>query len=110
MEKPQLSLGLEVNKVWGDVVDAVTPRLRAGFGLGRLTLAASFAIPLGGDSGNYEKRPVYLGLELVAHIMMSRNPRSSVLDVFLRADLEMRNRDTNTEMFVLGVLYLLDVL
>jgi hypothetical protein len=42
--------------------------------------------------------------------MMSENPRASVFDVFLRADFEMRNRDTNTDQLVLGLRYLLDLI
>ena len=73
-------------------------------------LGASLAFPLGGDVDLYEKRPVYLGFEVVVHVMMSKNPRSSVTDLFLRADLEMRNRDTNTDILVFGVRYLLDII
>lgn len=106
MERPSFNLGFEVQRQFK--VDAWTPRLRIGFGVSRVTLGATLGLALGADG--YVKTPVYTGLEVVAHFMMSPNPRASVLDVFLRADFEMRNRDTNTDQLVLGLRYLLDVI
>lgn len=108
VERPALNFGLEINRMFN--LGSWMPRARFGFGFKKVTLGASIGLPLGGDVDLYEKRPVYLGFELVVHFMMSKGPRSSVADVFLRADLEMRNRDSNTDMLVVGVRYLLDLL
>jgi hypothetical protein len=105
MERPALNVAIEVNRLF--TTKAWAPRLRVGIGVWKFTLGASLAGGLGAEG--YEKTPVYLGLELVTHFMMSKNPRSSVVDVFARMDFEMRNRDTNSDQFVLGLRYLLDV-
>lgn len=106
MEPPAMNLALEVNRQFK--IDGWTPRLRVGIGVWKVTLGASVGVLLGADG--YAKTPVYTGLELVTHFLTSDNPRSSVVDVFLRADFELRNRDTNTDQFVLGLRYLLDVI
>jgi len=111
VERPALHFGLEVNRMFN--LGSWAPRARFGFGFKKVSLGATLAFPLGGDAGMenlYPNRPVYLGFEVIVHIMMSRGPRSSVADVFVRADLEMRNRDTNTDALVIGVRYLLDLL
>ncbi len=106
MERPSFSLGVEVQRQF--TIDAWTPRLRVGFGVSRVTLGVALGVALATDG--YAKTPVYTGLEVVTHFMMSKNPRASVLDVFLRLDFEVRNRDTNTDQLVLGLRYLLDVI
>lgn len=111
IERPALHFGLEVNRMFN--MGSWAPRARFGFGFKKVSLGATLAFPLGGDAGMenlYPNRPVYLGFEVIVHIMMSKGPRSSVADVFVRADLEMRNRDTNTDALVIGVRYLLDLL
>ena len=106
MERPALNFALEINRQFE--ANAWTPRLRLGIGVWKVTLGASFGIGFGADG--YSKTPVYTGLEVVTHFLVSDQPRSSVVDVFLRADFEMRNRDTNTDLIVLGVRYLLDII
>ena len=54
---------------------------------------------------------VFAGPELVAHFLTSKNPRASVVDVFVRADLQTTGRGAETyDQLVLGARYLLDVL
>jgi hypothetical protein len=102
MEKPRLSLALEGNRYLDTEVWAV--RLRAGIGISKVTLAASFATAF-----TDPKTSVFTGLEVVTHFLLAKRPRSSVLDVFLRADFEVRNRDVaNTDFYGVGVRYLLD--
>jgi len=104
-EPPALSLALEVNRTFES--DAWLPRLRVGIGVWKLTIAASTAVALGTDA---PKTPVYTGLELVGHAIVSPDPRASVVDIFVRGDFELRNRDTNTDMIVVGARFLLDLI
>jgi len=106
MERPAFNAALEVNRTFN--AKAWAPRLRLGIGVWKVTLGASFAVAFGDDV--YPKTPVYVGLEIVTHFLVSDNPRASVVDVFVRADVETRNRDTNADAFILGARYLLDVL
>jgi hypothetical protein len=102
MEKPRLSLALEGNRYLDSEVWAV--RFRAGIGISKVTLAASFATAF-----TDPKTSVFTGLEIVTHFLLAKRPRSSVLDVFVRADFEFRNRDlANTDFYGVGVRYLLD--
>lgn len=106
MERPALNVAIEVNRQLN--LEGWTPRLRIGVGVWKVTLGASFGILLGEDV--YPKTPVYTGVEIVTHFLTSKNPRSSVVDVFLRADFELRNRDTNSDQLVLGARYLFDLI
>jgi hypothetical protein len=104
MERPHLTIAIEGNRYFDSNVWMT--RLRAGYGIWKLTLAASVSAAF-----TDPKTSVFAGPELVAHFLTSRNPRASVLDVFLRADFELRNRGMmNTDTVALGVRYLLDVL
>ncbi len=105
MERPAINVAIEVNRMFQS--EAWAPRLRFGFGVWKVTVGASLAIGLGSDA---PKTPVYTGLEVVTHFLVSKQPRSSVVDVFLRADFEVRDRDANTDILTLGVRYLLDVI
>lgn len=107
MERPRLTIAFEVNRRFN--FEAWEPRLRAGIGIWKFTLAASGSIALGSDA--FAKTPVYAGLEIVTHFLVSKNPRASVFDVFVRADFELRNRDDqNGDQLVLGIRYLLDII
>jgi hypothetical protein len=108
MERPSFSVALEVNRTFN--LEAWTPRVRIGFGVSRVTLGASFGVGLGTEQTYYPNTPAYVGFEVVTHFLTSKNPRSSVVDAFLRVDLEMRNRDTNTDQLVIGLRYLLDII
>jgi len=102
MEKPRFTVGLEANRLLDSEVWMT--RFRAGLGISKLTLAASSAVAF-----TDPKTSVYAGLELVAHFLTSKKPRASVVDVFFRADFELRN-DADLNFYVLGVRYLLDAL
>jgi hypothetical protein len=102
MERPRFSLAFEGNRFLDGEVWAT--RLRAGIGISKITLAASFATAF-----TDPKTSVYTGLEVVTHFMVAKQPRSSVVDVFFRADFEVRNRDiANADFYGVGVRYLLD--
>lgn len=104
MERPRLTLALEANRYLD--AEAWATRLRVGIGISRVTLAGSFAVAF-----TDPRTSVFTGLELVTHFLLSKQPRSSVVDVFFRADFEVRNRDlANVDTFVLGTRFLLDVL
>ena len=105
MERPQLSFALEGNRYFDSSTWAT--RMRAGVGVWKFTLAASLA------AGFTEpKTNVYVGPEVVLHFLMSKGPRASVLDVFVRADLEVRSRGEpqSADIWTLGARYLLDVI
>jgi len=104
-ERPAFNIGLEFNRTFES--DAWLPRLRVGLGVWKLTVGASFSVALGTGA---EKTPVFTGLELVGHAVIRPKARASVVDVFLRGHFELRNRDTNTDMVVVGVRYLLDLI
>jgi hypothetical protein len=105
MERPQFSLALEGNRYF----DASTwaTRLRLGVGVWKVTLAASV-----GAAFTDPKTNAYLGPEVVVHFLMSKGGRASVLDVFLRADFELRSRGEtySQDVYSLGVRYLLDII
>jgi hypothetical protein len=102
MERPKLTVALEVNRLMR--AEAWMPRLRLGVGVWKLTVGGSFGPAFGDSTG------IFVGPEVVAHFLTSKQPRASVVDVFLRADFEVRNRDTNTDHIVVGARFLLDVL
>ena len=104
MEKPKVTLALEANRLLDSEVWAV--RLRAGIGVSKVTIAGSFSTVF-----TDPETSIYTGLEVVAHFLMSKAPRASVVDVFVRGDFELRHRDVaNLDTYVLGLRYLLDVL
>ncbi len=104
LERPKASIGLEGNRLFDSEVWFV--RLRGGIGISKITLGASLSAAFTDPDTSF-----YAGAEVVLHAMMSKKPRSSVVDIFARGDFELANRDVaNTDFFVLGVRYLLDVL
>jgi hypothetical protein len=105
MERPLLTVALEANRYFDAAAWAT--RLRLGAGVWKLTVAASV-----GAAFTDPKASVFVGPELVVHFLTSKGGRASVLDVFARADLEVRNRGEvyAQDMYSLGVRYLLDVL
>lgn len=105
LERPQLTLALEANRYF----DAATwaTRLRLGVGVWKVTLGASVAAAFADPKTN-----VYVGPEVVLHVLMSSGGRASVLDLFVRADLEVRSRgeDFSQDLYSFGARYLLDLL
>ena len=110
MERPRYTLAFEANRLFG--AERWLGRTRIGIGVWKLTLGASLAVGRvcrGGTCDDGVK--VFAGPELVAHFLTSKNPRASVVDVFVRADLQTTGRGAETyDQLVLGARYLLDVL
>lgn len=105
MERPSLTIALEGNRYFDSSDWAM--RARLGKGVWKFTLGASLALGFTDPKLN-----AYLGPEIVVHFLTSKGPRASVLDVFARADFELRNRGEaySADIYALGVRYLLDVL
>lgn len=104
IERPRFTLALEANRFLDSEVWAA--RTRVGFGIWKLTVAGSFAFVFTDPKASF-----YTGLELVGHALISKNLRASVVDVFVRGDFELRNRDlANADQVVVGARFLLDVL
>jgi hypothetical protein len=110
MERPRYSVGFEANRVFG--AERWLARTRVGIGVWKLTLGLSVAAGrvCRGAPGCDDIR-LYSGPEIVAHFLMSKKPRASVVDVFARFDLQTTGRATDTtyDQLVLGARYLLDV-
>lgn len=100
LERPRLSLAFEVGRLLE--AGAWSTRLRAGVGVWKLTV--------GGSAATVFTDPVrvHVGPELVVHLLPSRSPRSPVIDVFLRADLGVRDGDAN--LYGVGARLLLDLI
>jgi hypothetical protein len=105
MERPQLSFGLEGNRYFEASTWAM--RMRLGVGVWKFTVAASLATAFTDPKTN-----VFVAPEVVLHFLTSKGPRASVLDVYLRADFEVRSRGEahSADFYTLGARYLLDVL
>ncbi|MGE0871482.1 MAG: hypothetical protein AB7P03_23180 [Kofleriaceae bacterium] len=105
MERPSMTIALEGNRYFDSSDWAM--RARVGKGVWKLTLGASLALGFTDPKVN-----AYLGPEIAVHFLTSKGPRASVLDVFVRADFELRNRNEaySADIYALGVRYLLDVL
>jgi hypothetical protein len=102
LERPKFNLAIEVDRLWR--ADQWMPRLRAGIGVWKLTLGASAGVALGG------RTRAFTGIELVLHVLTNKRERSPVIDAFVRADFELRDRDTNGDQIVLGTRFLLDAI
>ena len=110
MERPGYTIGFEANRVFG--AERWLGRTRVGVGVWKvsLVLSAMFGrVCRGGECD--DKIKGWIGPEVVAHFLVSKKPRASVVDVFLRFDIQATGRvDTSTyDQAVLGVRYLLDV-
>jgi hypothetical protein len=109
MERPSLTIAFEANRLFG--AERWLGRTRVGVGVWKLTLGLSSAVGRvcrGGTCDDGVK--VFIGPEVVAHFLMSQNPRASVLDAFVRADFQANGRGIETyDQLVLGVRYLLDI-
>jgi hypothetical protein len=101
MEKPRFSVALEGNRFFDG--EAWAFRMRAGIGIWKVTVAASFATAF------FDETRVYAGFDISTHFLVAKRPRSSVLDVFVRADFGLKDRDVaNSDFYGVGVRYLLD--
>jgi hypothetical protein len=110
IERPRLTFALEANRVFG--AERWLGRTRVGVGVWKVTLAASLAVGRvcrGATCDDGVK--VFAGPEVVLHLLMSKNPRASVVDAFVRFDVQTNGRGGETyDQLVLGARYLLDVL
>jgi hypothetical protein len=110
MERPRLTLALEANRMFD--ADRWLARLRAGVGVWKVTLGVSAAVGrVCRGTAECDDLHAYVGPELVAHFLTSKNPRASVLDVFLRLDFEATGRTSDPyDQLVVGARYLLDLI
>lgn len=108
-ERPKFTLGFEANRLFG--AERWLGRTRVGIGVWKVTLALSAAVGRvcrGATCDDGVK--VFVGPEIVLHALPSKEPRASVIDVFVRADLQANGRGVETyDQFVLGGRYLLDL-
>jgi hypothetical protein len=111
MERPGYTIGFEANRVFG--ADRWLGRTRVGIGVWKfsLVLSASFGRVCRGGTCD-DKIKGYIGPEVVLHFLLSKKPRASVVDAFLRADFQATGRveGTTYDQLVIGVRYLLDVI
>jgi hypothetical protein len=103
LERPSLSVGLEGNWFFNSHTPAV--RLRLGTGVWKLSFVASATIMWSDPKVN-----VYLAPEVCLHVLMSKGPRASVLDLFVRAEFDVYDRSDSNDSFVVGTRYLLDLI
>lgn len=110
MERPQYTIGFEANRLFG--AERWLGRTRVGIGVWKLTVGLSAAVGRvcrGGTCDDGIK--AFVGPELVAHFLTSKNPRASVVDVFARADFQASGRGVETyDQLVLGARFLLDLI
>lgn len=108
-ERPRFTFGLEANRLFG--AERWLGRARVGIGVWKVTLALSASVGRvcrGATCDDGVK--AFLGPELVLHALPSKEPRASVIDVFVRADLQANSRgDEAYDQLVLGGRYLLDI-
>lgn len=102
LERPRLAVPLEASYLFGPA-DWLA-RLGLGLGLGPVSVGPTLSVRFGDDT------VAQLGAELSIHLLPTRSPRSPVLDVFLRADLELHARDANDDQLSLGVRVLFDLI
>jgi hypothetical protein len=104
MERPRLTLAVEANRFMDS--DVWAARFRGGIGIWKVTLGGSLAVAF-----TDPETSVFTGVELATHLLTSKNPRASVVDVFVRGDFEVRNRDVaNADMYVAGARFLFDLI
>lgn len=111
MEKPSFTLAIEANRLIG--ADRWLGRLRLGVGVWKLTIGASaaFGRVCRGPAGCDDIK-VFAGPEVIAHVLTSKNPRSNVVDGFVRFDIQTYGRGDNTtyDQVVVGARFLLDLI
>jgi hypothetical protein len=110
LERPKLTIGFEANRLFRS--ERWLGRTRVGVGVWKVTLALSAAVGRvcrGATCDDGVK--AFLGPEVVLHALTSKNPRASVVDVFLRADFQTNGRGVETyDQLVLGGRFLLDLI
>jgi hypothetical protein len=110
MERPRYTIGFEANRVFG--AERWLGRTRVGIGIWKasLVLSAAFGRVCRGGTCD-DKIKGYVGPEIVLHFLTSKKPRASVVDTFVRFDIQATGRvdGATYDQAVLGVRYLLDV-
>ena len=111
MEPPMFTIGVEANRLFA--ADRWLGRVRGGVGIWKLTLGASVAVGrvCRGD-GCDDRVKLFAGPELVVHFLTSKNPRASVIDTFLRGDIQTTGRSSTMtyDQVVLGARFLVDLI
>ncbi len=102
LEPPTVTMDLE----WTSVPGPARWQLRAtvGVGLGPVTIGPTLAFDSSGDN------VVRLGPQLGLRLLPGAGPRSPVIDLFVRYDLALYDRDQQTDQIGLGARVLLDLL
>lgn len=110
LERPSWNVAIEANRLF--VAERWLGRVRAGIGIWKLTVGASVAVGRVCRSETCDDGvKLFVGPELVLHAMTSKDPRSSVVDVFLRGDFQANSRGMETyDHATLGLRFLLDVI
>jgi hypothetical protein len=111
MERPGYTVGFEANRVFG--AERWLGRTRVGIGVWKVTLGLSAAVGRvcrGATCDDGIK--FFSGPEITAHFLTSKKPRASVVDAFMRFDLQVSGRGTveTYDQLVLGARFLLDVI
>lgn len=108
-ERPKLTVGFEANRLFG--AERWLGRARVGMGVWKVTVALSAAVGRVCRSATCDDGvKAFVGPEIVLHALPSKEPRASVIDVFVRADFQANGRGVETyDQVVLGGRYLLDV-
>lgn len=102
LEPPRFAADLEVARLF----DGEAWQLRAGAGIGVsvVTVGPTIALLFGGDVG------LALGAELAVHLLPGDGPRSLVIDLYLRGDFPVIDRDVRADVVSLGARLLVDLL
>jgi len=110
MERPAYNVAVEANRLF--IAERWLGRVRAGIGIWKFTVGASFAFGRVCRSETCDDGiKIFLGPEVVLHLMTSKDPRASVFDVFFRGDFQANSRGMETyDHATLGVRYLLDII
>jgi hypothetical protein len=100
--KPSFLLGLEVARQ----LDSTAWQIRLGFGIGvgPIAFGPSAVVHIGDDSA------VALGPEIDYHLLLGKGPRPLTLQIFLRYDFFLGNRDVLPDQASLGLRVLPDIL
>lgn len=110
VERPSWNVAIEANRLF--LAERWLGRVRAGIGIWKLTVGASLAVGRVCRSETCDDGlKLFVGPEVVLHAMTSKDPRSSVVDVFLRGDFQANSRGMETyDHATLGLRFLLDVI
>mgnify|MGYP001587709651 CR=1 FL=1 len=81
------------------MIHAIAPAKTA-----KVTVGPTFALQLGGGTG------VLLGPEVALHLLPTRSPRSPMIQIFGRYDVNLRRRDVRDDVLSFGVRVLFDII